>query len=240
MSSELPEFASLCARILRRRGRLVLEYIFRAFHLRSRHIQQSEVKSSEIQSLQLAAQQILVPLCNLAGLVVEDAVLALLLLAQTLGNEDFRRGVPEPGQCLVARVAREDDHLLIHHDGRDVAALPDALRHRVHRAFVPPRVVLIRPDILQPHRLELHRAPPSHCSPAKTNPAGNRRSTRFSRCSTRRTTRHTTGTSCSRFPSLICPPASCARHAPAGRGRPTARALGHAAARTPDAARAEA
>ena len=123
-------------------------------------LQEPEVKTVEVQALQLDAEEIPVPLGQLARLVVQDAVVALLLLAEPLRDQHLRCRVSELLQRLPARVPGQDGEALVHDDRRHIAALPDALRHGVHRLVVLSRVPFVGPDLSDRHGPQFHARRP--------------------------------------------------------------------------------
>ena len=84
MPSELPDLAALRDWLLRR---LRIEVVLSNLRGRRRfrfigagELQEAEVEAVEVQAIQLDAEKTPVPIGQLAGLVVQDAVFALLLL----------------------------------------------------------------------------------------------------------------------------------------------------------------
>ena len=84
MASKLPHLAALRDRLLRR---FLAKVVFGDLRLRlacrfivAGQFQQTEIKAVEVQAIQLDAEKTPVPIGQLAGLVVQDAVFALLLL----------------------------------------------------------------------------------------------------------------------------------------------------------------
>ena len=117
--------------------------------------QQPEVEAFKIKAVQLDLQQLRVPLGDLAGFVVQDAVLPLLRFAEALDLADLRLVPAQLLQSLVSGVPGQDHACFVDDDGRAVPALPNTLRHCVHGAVVPPGIAFIRLDFFKRQRLQL-------------------------------------------------------------------------------------
>lgn len=156
MPTELPDLAALRHRLLRR---FIIKVVLGDLRRRCRcfraGVQQTEVEALKIKALQLDLEQVGVPLGDLAGLVVQDAVLPLLRLAEPLRLDDLDLVPSQLLDGLVSGVSGEDHARLVYDDGRAVPALPDALRHGVHGLVVPPGVPFVRLDLVDRQRLQL-------------------------------------------------------------------------------------
>ena len=157
MAPELPDLAALRDWLLRR---LRIEVVFGDLRRCERGIiswrQQSEVKAFKVQTVQFNFQQIRVPLSDLAGLVVQDAVFSFLCFAQALDTADLCLVPAQLLQCLISRVPCEDHVFLVNDDWGAIAALSDTFGDSIHGLIVSPRVPFVSFDLFDRQRFDPH------------------------------------------------------------------------------------
>ena len=110
---------------------------------------------------QLERQLVVVPARHRGRLVVGDAVRLGLRRRQADGHVDRDFFQAQLQRRLVARVADDDDALLIDDDRLAEAELLDRRRHGVHGGVVDARVVLVGPDRFDRTHFDVHGVRPS-------------------------------------------------------------------------------
>ncbi len=143
-----------------------------------------EVEVHLLQLGQLADQLVVVPGRQRRGLVVREPVRLDLGRRQAHGHVDRDRVQAQLQRRLVARVADDDDAVLVDHDRLAEAELADRRGDGVHGGVVPPGVVLVRTDAVDRSLFDVHgypllEAPPrSLARPRSPTWAGRRRRVR--------------------------------------------------------------
>ena len=118
--------------------------------------EQREVEPRLLQGGEFDLQLVLVPLRDLCDLVVGDAE-RLLLFGREVGGDDARHRLPaELLHCEKARVAFDDDLVLVEDGGVPKAELLDDLRELLDRALVDAGVVLVGDDLVERDVHDLH------------------------------------------------------------------------------------
>jgi hypothetical protein len=113
-----------------------------------------QVEAHLLQRRQFQRQPVLVPGGDRRRLVVGDAVRLGLRRRQAHGDVDGNLRHAQLQRRLVARVADDDDAVLVHDTRLAEPELLDGRGDGVHGGVVEPRVVVIGPD--RPDRTHLH------------------------------------------------------------------------------------
>jgi len=108
--------------------------------------QQTHVESSVHQFRQFNGQDFIIPLGQVRGFIIRDAIGLNLLRGQVLGHMDRDLSQAQLQGGLEAGVAADNDAVGINHNGLAEAELLQTGRHGIHGAVIEAGIVLIGPD----------------------------------------------------------------------------------------------
>ena len=119
--------------------------------------EERQVKILFLQIAQFDRQKVVVPLRDLAGLVVRDSIRLHLFRREVFRDHHRNFREAELFRRFQAGVADNHDEILVHDNRLLETELLDRIGNRLHRAVVEARVLLIRMDLREFHHLNLHK-----------------------------------------------------------------------------------
>ena len=172
MFAEYPQIAGLGGRLVGRLGYVVriglagvALGIQQPQHFVVREAGQVQVEVHLLQLSQFLGQPVVVPVGDGRRLVVGDAVCFGLGRRQAAGDMNGHLGHVQLDGRLVARMADDDDVVLIDDERLAEAEFLDRCRHGVHGGVVQARVVVVRPNRSNRTHLHQHVRSPSELLP---------------------------------------------------------------------------
>ena len=86
---------------------------------------QGKVEVGVLKLPELQRQEVVVPLCNLGGLIVRDPVGPHLFRSQVVRHKDGNLLQPEPERRLITSVTGNDNTIIVHNDRASKPEFPD-------------------------------------------------------------------------------------------------------------------
>ena len=118
--------------------------------------EEREIKILFLQIAQFDRQQVVVPLRDLAGLVVRNPICLHLFRRKVFRDHHRNFREAELFRRFQAGVADNHDEILVHDNRLLETELLNRVGNRLHRAVVEARVLLIRMDLREFHVDDLH------------------------------------------------------------------------------------
>ena len=119
--------------------------------------QERKIKFRLLQFPEFKREQFIVPLRNLAGFVIGNAV-CLYLLRGKIRCDMYRHFFQtELFSRFEPRVTADDDHILVNNDWRTPAKFADGIGNGFYRIIIEPGIFLIRTHIRNFHINDLHK-----------------------------------------------------------------------------------